>query len=843
MTILRRASVGRVCAVAAGLSTIGAIALTLSLAVPQRWPMVVALVGALLWGLGGPFAIALIPAGAARSARPTGEGTVDSCIDPSDEATSAGQQIGTLMNLGRVPDQVARMTSAIAVSNGPVVLVVPPGRAVPMGLDPAVQVVDSNGSDSADVMSGFYDRCDAVLVVSARALPATGCHDAVGLLGQGASWVQGKSEPLNRDRFGPVSREALDSRLRKRATATGLWCWEPDATLVSTGLLRSHPLAGGRPMGVWLRERAAEGASGVTVDTVLTHRAVPVAADGYWPDTTARQCAWAADLSDATGPGAGPGAGPWRARAVAAGLLVRALSGWSVLWWLSVLVLLTDGSPVRHSHGLLGALVLLSVLLRWCAPRLAADVRPSPVADLIAGLYGLPGSLAATVSAVTRRVRPPRHAVSTRPLVWLALFATGAAANVVLTAEPGVGAGRLAAGLAAGLLVLTWAFTVRSLIERSWRRVGFRIPLDLPAIVDGSPVATEAGSNADSSTAPERTAPSEPAEPVVSSEPSEPGELAVSSEPADRANSGARRGSAGATLWRLIDGGPGGFALVGPSTGHVQGDEVTVRLPRAASAPITLHGTVAATRRYGINDEELIGVEIRRVEPGSAAWARTLTDAASSVPVDLPAASISAPVGEHLERDRLGHQLDRLAIGLVIAMSIAVVLSLGLVLVGLRPLVIRSGSMKPTYGVGDVVLVSSEQAGEIRPGQVVTRFDAPEAADSLTHRVRHVTRTGDNVEVETRGDANDSSEFWSAPVGGQVGVVVGSVPAIGMLLTAVRSSVGWAVIVGALVLGVIGMLFRPRRRSKGKGPFPGRSLKPEDRVPTKSAMTSIGERK
>ncbi|MGB6057831.1 MAG: hypothetical protein WBF71_06165, partial [Microthrixaceae bacterium] len=515
MTTLRRASVGRLCAVAAGLSTIGTVALILSLAVPQRWPMVVALVGALLWGLGGPFAIALMPTSASQPERPTGEGTLDKKLDPSDEVPSDSQRIGTLMNLGRVPDQVARMTSAISVSSGPVVLVVPPGRAVPMGLDPAVLVMESGRPDSADTMSSFYDRCDAVLVVSARALPAAGCQDVVGLLGHGASWVQGTSEPLNRDRFGPIRREALDSRLRKRAAATGLWCWEPDATLVSTALLRSHPLVVGRPMGAWLRERTGEGASGVIVDTVLTRRAAPVAADGYWPDTTARQCAWAADLSDAartraarTSPArVGEGrtrSGSGRARAVAAGLLIRALSGWSVLWWLAVLVLLTDGSPVRHSHGLLGSLVLLSVVLRWWAPRLAADVSPSPLTDLVAGLYGLPGSLAATVSAVTRRVRPPRRAVSTRPLVWLALLATGAAANVVLTAEPGVGAARLAAGAAAGLLVLTWVFSVRSLIERSWRRVGFRIPLDLPAMVDGS------------------------------------------------------------ALWRLIDGGPGGFALVGP---------------------------------------------------------------------------------------------------------------------------------------------------------------------------------------------------------------------------------------------------------------------------------------
>jgi signal peptidase len=161
-----------------------------------------------------------------------------------------------------------------------------------------------------------------------------------------------------------------------------------------------------------------------------------------------------------------------------------------------------------------------------------------------------------------------------------------------------------------------------------------------------------------------------------------------------------------------------------------------------------------------------------------------------------------------------------------------VVVTLGLVLIGLRPLVIRSGSMEPTYRVGDVVLVATERAGDVRVGQVVTRFDAPQAADSLTHRVREVSRNGDTVRVVTRGDANDSSEVWSAPVDRPVGVVVASVPWIGLPLTEARSSVGGALVLGVLVLGVIGVLFRPRRRN----------LRSADEVPTESARTTTGGR-
>lgn len=784
MTDTRTARAGRYCAVAAILATSGAIALLVLLAEPQRWPSVGALLGALLWGLGGSVAVALIPAGHSDAARggynDAGDGNGngnDAGSDPDTNLTNE-LRIGNLMHLGRVPDQYARMASAIAITHGPVALVVPAGRAAPVGLDPAVVVVESDPLDAADAMAEFLESCDAVLVGSARAFPTPGCADAARVLTQGASWVQGSAEPLNRDRFGPMGRESLNTRLRRQATDTGLWCWEPEATLVSASLLQTHPLVQGRPFGTWLRDRVGEGAQGAVVDATLTRLAAPVAAEGYWPGTTARQCAEAADLSDA----AWANRSTPRARVVAAGLLLRALLGWSVLLWLGVLVLITDGSPVRHDGGALTTLVLVSAVLRWLAPRLATDTRLTPVADVVAGLYALPGSLAATVSALTRRVRPPRLANSTRPLVWLGLAGTAVAASVLLGADRGDVAARTAAGAAVALLVLTWVLSVRSIVERSWRRVGFRIPLDLPAIVEPTH---------GSDTSPES---------------------------------------------RLVDGGPGGFAVVEPAREHSQGDEVTVRVSNADIGEITLHGVVAAARDRG-DGRRLIGVELRTAEPGAGAWARTLTEAASLAPERAAAAAVDEQAG----RSRRDQRIDRLVMGGVLVVSIAVVVMLALLLIGVRPLVIRSGSMEPTYSPGDIVFVSTEAAGDIRPGQVVTRFDAPEATDSLTHRVRQVTRNGDVVRVETRGDANDTSEVWSVPATRQVAVVVASVPAIGLPLTAVRSSYGWAVVVATGVLGLIAVLFRPRRRSIDPDAASSGSLKRSSERPIRSLMSTSGE--
>ncbi len=795
---------GRWCAVGAASTTGAAAAAVVTLAAPGRLPLVAVLVGALIWGAGGSVAVALMPEVTERPSDPDESDTRIGTVADSGTRADTGPvaRIGTVMQLGGVPDDVARITSAAAAASGPVVLVVPTGREAPELLDPAVVVhragrsrdgdtaIDATGvgGEEADVLAALGDDCDVVLFGSARAFPGSGRDDAARQLTTGASWVVGTTDLLNEDRFGPMRGDQIDARLRRRSTAVGLWCWEPDATMVRTSVLRTHPMPTDRPLGSWLRARAAEGLVGATVDAPLARRAAAVAADGYWPDTTARQRAAAADLADAaTSSSLG-----LRARLIATGLLMRALAGWSVVLWLAALVLLAGGSPVRRSDGALAALVATAVVLRWLAPRLAAGLRPSPITDVVAAMYALPGSLAATTSACSRRVRPARRAVPTRPLVWMALAATIAAGGVVLTARPGDGVARVAAGLAAALLVLLWVFTVRSLIERSWRRVGFRLPLDLSGIVASGPDDCRPST----------------------------------------------------VECRVIDGSPAGFALRGPITGLVRGDEVTVWIPRAREIDLVLDGTVAA-RRHRRRGTELLGVELRRVEPGSAAWAAVLLDASfgpSSTPV--------APVDERADRGRWGRLADRLTMGLVVGASIAVMITLALVLAGVRPLIIRSGSMEPTYSVGDVVLVASEQAGDLRPGQVVTRFNAPEAADSLTHRVQDVSVDDATVRVQTRGDANDTGEIWSAPADEQVGVVVASVPLIGFLLTSVRTSTTWAVLVGIGVLGVIAVLFRPRRRQRpgdspdaGTGAVPvDQTLNLHDEVPTGTATTTIGDR-
>lgn len=75
---------------------------------------------------------------------------------------------------------------------------------------------------------------------------------------------------------------------------------------------------------------------------------------------------------------------------------------------------------------------------------------------------------------------------------------------------------------------------------------------------------------------------------------------------------------------------------------------------------------------------------------------------------------------------------------------------------GLRPLVVRSGSMEPTIPTGAMVLVRRIDAAEIRPGDVVA-VERPDRT-RVTHRVVTVEPHGETAELTMKGDANEDPD-------------------------------------------------------------------------------------
>ena len=167
-------------------------------------------------------------------------------------------------------------------------------------------------------------------------------------------------------------------------------------------------------------------------------------------------------------------------------------------------------------------------------------------------------------------------------------------------------------------------------------------------------------------------------------------------------------------------------------------------------------------------------------------------------------------------RRRRGWPLQVLRFGaaLIITQLVVAVLAGALLsALGYRASVVRSGSMRPTLGVGALVVSRPIAPLQLRRGELVTFSSASVGGASVTHRVVSVTRLGDHVRVVTKGDANPVPEKWELAVDGRVGLAVFHVNGVGRLLLALRDP--WlrtALIVVAAVMTLrllLGWIWRP----------------------------------
>lgn len=101
---------------------------------------------------------------------------------------------------------------------------------------------------------------------------------------------------------------------------------------------------------------------------------------------------------------------------------------------------------------------------------------------------------------------------------------------------------------------------------------------------------------------------------------------------------------------------------------------------------------------------------------------------------------------------------------------------------GGRALSVLSGSMSPAIETGDVVVTRGVSPLDVRLGDVITFRDPANADRLITHRVKQIRISSDEARLVTKGDANNTSERWSIPADGTVGLVTYRLPRLGYLL-------------------------------------------------------------
>lgn len=127
-----------------------------------------------------------------------------------------------------------------------------------------------------------------------------------------------------------------------------------------------------------------------------------------------------------------------------------------------------------------------------------------------------------------------------------------------------------------------------------------------------------------------------------------------------------------------------------------------------------------------------------------------------------------------------------------------------------RPVVVRSGSMEPEIGVGDLLVGRTVDADRLRVGDVVT---VPRGAGHVTHRVVELRHAEDGAVLRLQGDANPAPDTVEDRVAEARRTVV-AVPYAGYAVAWLSTSPGVFVLAGALGV-LLALALRPADRPAG----------------------------
>lgn len=123
---------------------------------------------------------------------------------------------------------------------------------------------------------------------------------------------------------------------------------------------------------------------------------------------------------------------------------------------------------------------------------------------------------------------------------------------------------------------------------------------------------------------------------------------------------------------------------------------------------------------------------------------------------------------------------------------------------GVTPLVVLSGSMSGSreghIEVGDLVLVSRVDPGELETGDVIAYMSGE---TTVTHRITGIETNGEERLFTTKGDANNAADTEAVTEEQLVGVCRGRIPKVGDFALFLRQPLGMLLFAGVPLLAFI----------------------------------------
>ncbi len=142
---------------------------------------------------------------------------------------------------------------------------------------------------------------------------------------------------------------------------------------------------------------------------------------------------------------------------------------------------------------------------------------------------------------------------------------------------------------------------------------------------------------------------------------------------------------------------------------------------------------------------------------------------------------------------------------IVVLVVLAAVFLMGTRLMGYRVFTVISGSMEPTYSVGDLLYVKEVPAHTVKVGTPIT-FVLNENLVVATHRVVEID--AENMHFYTKGDANEVRDAAPVHFNNLIGVPSFAIPKLGYVSDFIQNPPGTYIAVGIAIVLII-LVFLP----------------------------------
>lgn len=142
----------------------------------------------------------------------------------------------------------------------------------------------------------------------------------------------------------------------------------------------------------------------------------------------------------------------------------------------------------------------------------------------------------------------------------------------------------------------------------------------------------------------------------------------------------------------------------------------------------------------------------------------------------------------------------------VTILFLAAVVAAPLLHIGFSP--VLTGSMRPAFAPGDLLITAPVAVGTLEPGQVAV-FTPPGESVQYAHRITAVAGSPAHPVLTTKGDANPAPDRWRAKLNqDHVPVVVATVPYAGNALLWAQNPIQRAIFIALFGLAVTGTSVR-----------------------------------